>query len=248
MGLNITIEKEGIDRYSLDLPPDQRSFLERLVAANPLTIVVLEGGSPIGVEWMKANVPAILDVWYPGEAGGTAVADVLFGRYNPAGRLPMTFHRSIDDLPPMADYSVINGRTYMYAKTPVSYPFGHGISYTSFTYGPLAAPDHAAATDTIDIAFPLTNSGPRDGEEVPQLYVRKLQSTSPTRPQLQLKAFTRVPLAQGSTQTLHFSLKIQDLALWNTEEKKYTVEPGTYELMLGASATDIRQRKTIELK
>lgn len=248
MGLNITIEKEGIDRYSLDLPPDQRSFLERLVAANPLTIVVLEGGSPIGVEWMKANVPAILDVWYPGEAGGTAVADVLFGRYNPAGRLPMTFHRSIDDLPPMADYSVINGRTYMYAKTPVSYPFGHGISYTSFTYGPLAAPDHAAVTDTIDIAFPLTNSGPRDGEEVPQLYVRKLQSTSPTRPQLQLKAFTRVPLAQGSTQTLHFSLKIQDLALWNTEEKKYTVEPGTYELMLGASATDIRQRKQIEIK
>jgi beta-glucosidase len=248
MGLNITIEKEGIDRYSLDLPIDQRQFLEKLVAANPLTIVILEGGSPIGVEWMKANVPAIMDVWYPGEAGGAAVADVLFGRYNPAGRLPMTFHRSVDDLPPMVDYTVTNGRTYMYARKPVSYPFGHGLSYTSFTYGPLSAPEHAASGDTIDIAFPLTNSGPRDGDEVPQLYVRKLRSASPMRPQLQLKAFTRVPLAKSSTQIIHFSLKIKDLALWNSETKKYAVEPGTYELLLGASAADIRQRKQIEIK
>jgi beta-glucosidase len=136
----------------------------------------------------------------------------------------------------------------MYARKPVSYPFGHGLSYTTFTYGPLSAPEHAASGDTIDIAVPLTNRGPRDGDEVPQLYVRKLRSASPMRPQLQLKAFTRVPLAKSSTQIIHFSLKIKDLALWNSETKKYAVEPGTYELLLGASAADIRQRKQIEIK
>ncbi len=247
VGLNIKMEKEGIDRFSLDLNDEQQHFLEKVVAANPLTIVVLEGGSPIGVEWMKDHVPAILNVWYPGEAGGTATADVLLGRYNPAGRLPMTFHRSADDLPPMDDYSITNGRTYMYARTPVSYPFGHGLSYTQFDYGPLSAPDHAAADEKIDIAFPLTNSGPLEGEEVAQLYVRKLQA-HPDRPKMQLKGFTRVAIAKGQTQTLHLPLNIADLGFWSEGQHRYVVDPGQYELMVGSSSGDIRQRQTIDIR
>ncbi len=261
VGLNNSIEKEGIDRYSLDLPPDQRQFLEKIVAANPLTIVVLEGGAPIGVEWMKKNVPAILNIWYPGEQGGPALAQVLLGQYDPAGRLPMTYYRSIEDLPPMDDYTVTNGRTYMYTTKPVSYPFGQGLSYTSFDYRALHAPDRASIKDTIDISADIANTGPCDGDEVVQLYVRKIpdhatatdsrpaySSPADPHPLEQLKAFQRLAISRGNTQTAHLRLAIADLGLWNAARHDYVVTPGTYELMIGASSADIRLRTRITIQ
>ncbi|HVS73340.1 MAG TPA: glycoside hydrolase family 3 N-terminal domain-containing protein [Phycisphaerae bacterium] len=261
VGLNNSMEKEGIDRYTLDLPPDQRQFLEKVVAANPLTIVVLEGGAPIGVEWMKKNVPAILNVWYPGEQGGPALAQVLLGQYDPAGRLPMTYYRSIDDLPAMDDYTVVDGRTYMYTTKPVSYPFGHGLSYTTFEYRSIHAPERATAKDTIDVAVDVANTGERDGEDVVQLYVRKVRagaaseaasepaapSAADPQPLEQLKAFERVAISGGNTATVHLRLAVADLGMWDSEHGEYAVAPGVYELMVGASSADIRQRARITI-
>jgi beta-glucosidase len=249
LGLNMQIEKEGIDRQSIDLPPDQKNFIERVFAANPLTIAVIEGGSPIGLEWMKEKVPAILNIWYPGEQGGNATADILLGKYNPAGRLPLTYYKTERDLPPADDYRVVNGRTYMYVTKPVSYPFGHGLSYTSFDYKSVKAPPKAAPDAAIDVSVDITNTGPRDGEEVAQLYVRKSDaSKSATRPHLQLKAFQRVSIAKGQAKTVTFKLKISDLGLWDASQQKFVVEPGTYEMMIGASAGDIRVTAPVDIR
>jgi beta-glucosidase len=247
LGLNVSIEKEGIDRGSIMLPFDQQGFIEKVVAANPLTVVVVEGGSPIGLEWIHEKVPAVLNVWYPGEQGGIATAEVLFGRYNPAGRLPITYYRSSADLPPMDDYDITMGRTYMYPRAPVTYPFGHGLSYTSFDYGPVRAPAEGAADGAVDVAVDVKNAGPLDGDEVVQLYVAKPNAAKP-RPQLQLKAFERVSIARGQKRTVTFRLALADLGLWDASARQYVVEPGAYELMVGASSADIRGRATLQVK
>jgi beta-glucosidase len=258
MGLNMQIEKEGIDRPNIDMPLDQKNVLEKIVRANPLTVLVLEGCGPIGLEWAKEHCPAILDIWYPGEQGANALMEVLFGTYNPAGRLPLTFYKTAADLPPLDDYDITKGRTYMYVTKPVSFPFGHGLSYTTFSYANLKAPASASDKDTLDLSLDLTNTGPLDGDEVVQLYVRKIDTSphaspatspaaAPARPLSQLKAFSRITLRKGETRPVRLALKVADLALWNPDKKAYTVDPGTYELLLGASSTDIRQRARIDI-
>ncbi len=248
MGLSSNIEKEGIDRQTIEMPIDQRIWLEKIIHANPLTILVLEGCGPIGMEWANEHVPAILDIWYPGEQGAVALAEILTGQYNPAGRLPLTFHRTIADLPPLDDYDIRNGRTYMYATKPVTYPFGHGLSYTTFTYANLKAPTTATATDSIKISLDITNTGSQDGDEVLQLYTRELNAPKEAqRPIKQLKAFQRATIRKGATQTITLQLPIASLGMWNPEAHAYTVTPGPYELQLGPSSANILQRATITI-
>ncbi|MCG3149611.1 MAG: Thermostable beta-glucosidase B [Verrucomicrobiae bacterium] len=236
LGLSSRIEAEGRDRTDLNLPKDQQEFVEKVFAVNPATIVVLINGSPLAVNWLHQHVPAILEAWYPGEQGGTAIADVLFGDYNPAGRLPITFYAGLEQLPNLFDYEISLGRTYMYLPTPPLYPFGHGLSYTCFDYQNLRV---TQTPTTITVTVDITNSGGRAGDEVAQLYVRELDAPWPV-PLKQLRGFQRVHIPVGATRPVTFTLKVADLARWDETRHAFVVRPGIFELMVGASSADIR--------
>ncbi len=247
LGINNRIEREGHDRKDIDLPADQQAFIEKIVEANPATIVVLEGGSPLAINWIQEHVPAVLAVWYPGEQGGNAIAKVLLGEHNPSGRLPLTYYRGVDDLPPVEDYDLTKGRTYQYYTGEVLYPFGHGLSYTTFEYSDLKlVRDKVAADGRLEVSFTLTNTGRVAGAEVAQLYVRDVEADVP-RPLKQLRAFAKMQLDPGQTQRVNFTLPAADLAFWNEDAKAMQVEPGMMEIMVGASSADIRLRDDIEL-
>ena len=240
VGIGIEHEREGQDRTDLNLPYGQTEYVRQIMDLNPNTVVVLINGSPLGINWIQDNAPAIVEAWYPGEQGGNAVADVLFGDYNPGGRLPVTFFKSVEDLPAFDDYDVTHGRTYQYFKGEPLYPFGYGLSYTKFEYKNLKADKTTAAPgDTITISIDITNTGASDGDEVAQLYVRPPESTE-TRPQKQLKGFQRIHLKKGETQTVTFKLNTADLGFWNESEKAFKTDPGEYEIQIGASSGDIR--------
>ena len=197
------------DRTSIDLPAPQKELLKELHATGKPVVFVLMTGSAIGLEWESQNIPAIVNAWYGGQAGGQAVADVLFGDYNPAGRLPLTFYKGVEELPDFEDYSMAN-RTYRYfTGTPV-YPFGYGLSYTSFAYsGMEVAP--AAENGSVKVSAVVTNSGEREGEEVVQLYVANRRDfTTPIR---SLKGFERICLKAGESQTVEFTLTPEELSL-----------------------------------
>lgn len=243
MGINKTIEKEGRDRSSLDLPEDQLSYLQELYALNENMIVVLVAGSSLAINWIDENVPAIVDAWYPGEGGGVAIADVLFGDYNPAGRLPFTFYKSINDLPPMDDYEVANGRTYMYFEGDPLYAFGHGLSYTQFEYDELEIAEDKAS---LLISAKLNNSGMRDGDEVAQLYYT-LKNATNERPIKKLIGFERSTLKKDESTMIQFEIPKSDLRYWDPDTKKWQFEDGEYEFMLGASSEDIRMKKSLSL-
>jgi beta-glucosidase len=247
-GLNGSIEKEGIDRTSLKMPDSQQLLLERVIKANPATIMLVEGGSPVGLQWAKEHVPAIFWIGYPGEQGGVAVAQTLLGENNPSGRLPMTFYRANDDLPALDDYDITKGRTYMYLAKPAPYVFGHGLSFTTFTYANLrVTPGSSGADGTLDVSVDVTNAGPMDGDEVVQLYVHE-KDAKVKRPIKQLKGFARVTIPRGQTRQVKFSLPVAKLAFWDTATKKYAVDLGAYEIMVGASSEDIRARTDITVK
>ncbi len=197
------------DRTSIDLPAPQKELLRELHATGKPVVFVLMTGSAIGLEWESQNIPAIVNAWYGGQAGGQAVADVLFGDYNPAGRLPLTFYKGVEDLPDFEDYSMA-GRTYRYfTGTPV-YPFGYGLSYTSFAYSGMdVAP--VSEDGSVKVSVVVKNTGSRDGEEVVQLYVANRRDfTTPIR---SLKGFRRIGLGAGESQTVEFTLTREDLSL-----------------------------------
>jgi beta-glucosidase len=246
MGINKSIEMEGLDRTSIELPEDQVKFIQEIYKSNPKTVVVLVAGSSLAINWINENIPAIVNAWYPGEQGGNAIADVLFGDYNPAGRLPLTYYSSLDDLPPFNDYEVFNGRTYMYfEKTPL-YPFGYGLSYSKFEYSGIRVnKDKIAAGDTVEISVNIKNTGKYNGDEVVQLYLHDLEA-SEKLPQKQLKAFKRVSLKTGETQTLTFKLGRDDLSFWNSDNE-FILEPGLFSILIGASSGDIRQSVNFEV-
>ena len=263
LGLGRDDEGEAKDRKGLNLPAAQDAFIRKLLAENPRTIVVLESGGPITAAWVAANVPAILQAWYPGEQGGNALADVLFGDYCPAGRLPLTFYKSEDQLPPIDEYDLTKGRTYMYLKEAPLYPFGHGLSYTTFDYSGLhirpaakagreeeanavAAPHAFPANGTVQIACDVKNSGPCDGDEVVQVYVRQIDSKQ-VRPLKQLKAFQRVSIKKGERKSVVLNLPLADLAVWDKGAARYVVEPGNYEILIGASSADIRLKEVLKV-
>ena len=247
MGLDQTLEGEEMDRARLDLPKVQREFLKKLAGANPKIVLVLENGSPVALPWCAEHIPAILEAWYPGEEGGTAIADVLFGDYNPAGRLPLTFYASTEQLPPMSDYDLTKGRTYMYLKEKPLFAFGFGLSYTTFGYENLKLNHQKLGSeDSLYVSFYLKNTGQREGDEVVQLYVRALHSENLTQHKI-LKGFRRLHLKAGASRRVEITLPISNLAYYNTGRKAFIVEPGTYELQIGASSDDIRLTARFEV-
>jgi beta-glucosidase len=247
MGINKTIEGEGRDRTSIELPEDQQAFIKEIYKANPKTILVLVAGSQLSIRWEQDHLPAIVNAWYPGEQGGTAIAEVLFGDYNPAGRLPLTYYESLDDIPAFDDYKVSNGRTYMYFNGKAIYPFGYGLSYTKFEYSGIKIDKpEANIGDTLSVTVEVKNTGSRDGDEVVQLYLKSPDSR-PENPVRQLKGFRRIFIKKGESQTVSFTLTRNDLSYW-TKENKFIVEPGEYEIQIGASSADIRQKTGFTIK
>lgn len=238
---------KGGDRTRIDLPAVQQKLLERIVAIGKPTILVLLNGSALAVNWAQTNVPAILEAWYPGQAGGSAIADVLFGDYNPGGRLPITFYKELSDLPPFEDYAMA-GRTYRFFKGAPLYPFGHGLSYTTFKYGavttnaPVLGP-----TAPIVASVTITNSGTRTGDEVVQLYATHLGS-SVERPIRDLRGYQRITLKPGESRTVRFTVDAKSLAYWNATTHAWVVENEPVRLDIGASSADIRSSRTIRLR
>ena len=236
----------GGDRTSLDLPAAQERLLERIVSVGKPTVLVLMSGSAVSINWADAHVPAILEAWYPGQAAGTAIADVLFGAADPGGRLPVTFYRSVNDLPPFEDYRMA-GRTYRFFKGTPLYPFGHGLSYTTFAYRNLKTSDGTLkAGDTLSVSVDVTNTGARAGDEVVQLYVQHLGSRV-ERPREDLRGERRVTLAPGETRTVEMRLAASSLAYWNAATHGWVVEEEPVRLRVGASSADIRLERTIKV-
>ena len=221
---------KGGDRTSISLPKIQTELLKELKATGKPVVFVMMTGSALGIEWEAANIPAIINAWYGGQAAGTAIADVLFGDYNPAGRLPVTFYKSINDLTDFENYSM-NNRTYRYFSGEQLFQFGYGLSYTSFKYGNLVIP--ATSTTNSDITFKVdvSNSGNMDGEEVVQVYLTHKNAGTKT-PIRALKAFKRISLKAGETKSAEFNLGPKELSIVN-EEGIREVIPGEIEISVG---------------
>jgi beta-glucosidase len=229
----------GGDRTSIELPSVQTELLKALKATRKPVVFVNCSGSAMAMPWEVRNVPAILQAWYPGEQGGRAVAGILFGDVNPSGRLPVTFYASSADLPDFSDYSMSN-RTYRYFNGKPQFAFGHGLSYTRFDYrNATVASRTAAPGETIKLTFTLRNSGKREGVEVAQVYFRHVNSSMP-QPILSLCGFSRVPLNHGESRTVSIEVPVERLRCWDTQSKQYVVEPGRYELLVGAASDNIK--------
>jgi len=247
LGTNSVVEREGIDRKELGLPGAQEQLLKAVIGANQRTVVVLLNAGPLSIKWATENAPAILEAWYPGEEGGTAIADVLLGDVNPAGRLPYTVYDSVNDIPPQTEYDITKGFTYLYFTGQAQFPFGHGLSYTKFRYDNLKlAAQRMPADGKQDVSVNVKNIGDRAGDEVVQVYVRQVDSQV-KRPLKELRGFQRVRLQPGDTQTVTFALPAEKLAYYNVAKKGWVVEPGTVEVMIGSSSTDIRARERFEV-
>jgi beta-glucosidase len=227
---------KGGDRTNIELPEVQRNLLKALKATGKTVVFVLCAGSAVAVTWENENVEAILDAGYAGQSGGTAVADVLFGDYNPAGRLPVTFYTSVSQLPDFEDYNMNKGRTYRYFRGKPLYPFGYGLSYTSFTYGKLQVPAKAHAGKPVTLSVSVKNNGTQDGDEVVQVYIRNL--LDPDGPLKSLRAFRRVPIKAGKTEKVIFELAPESFQFYDPISKSMQVKPGTYEILCGGSSDD----------
>ena len=241
-GTNLGDADEGNDRSSLELPGNQNALVEAVFAANPNTIVVLVHNCSLAINWIEEHVPAVLSAWYNGQSQGEAIADVLFGDYNPGGRLTTTWYQSAEDLLPIGDYSIKDGlgRTYQYFKGDVLYPFGYGLSYTDFIYSNLVIENkNLTPYGELTISFDVKNIGDVAGEEVPQLYVHDVEA-SVDRPIKELKAFTRIYLEPGETKTITFTLPYDALSFWDVDNARWVVENGFFDIMIGASSEDIR--------
>jgi beta-glucosidase len=238
-GLTPAQEGEGFDRDSIELPEVQEKLVQALYATGKPMVMVNCSGSAIALLWESENLPAILQVWYPGQEGGRAVAEVLFGDINPSGHLPVTFYRATSDLPAFTDYSMSN-RTYRYFSGKPLYAFGHGLSYTKFDYksGKLKS-KKIAANGTVKVSFTVKNSGKCDGDDVAQVYYRHVDSKVP-QPKLALCGFARVHLKQGESEKVTIKIPAERLHYWDTEKKQYMIEPGKYEILVGAASDDIR--------
>jgi len=235
LGENSLMCGEGLDRSSLDLPELQERLLKAIHATGTPVVLVLQNGRPLSINWANANVPAILEAWYPAELGGTALAEVIFGDYNPAGRLPVTLPKSVGQLPLTYDRKPSDQGSYVDANREPLFPFGFGLSYTTFEYSGLdISPVAPAVDDPVHVSVKVTNTGKQAGDEVVQLYVRDRVGTV-TTPIKALKGFKRIHLAPGETQTVSFTLGFAELSLINLEMKR-VVEPGEFEVQVGGSS------------
>jgi beta-glucosidase len=257
LGLSPTLEGEemklqlkgfsGGDRTNLELPDTQRHLLEEVMKLKKPTAMVILNGSALSINWAKDNVPAILEAWYPGQAGGIAIADALFGDVNPGGKLPVTFYTSINDLPPFDDYSMA-GRTYRYFQGKPLFPFGYGLSYTTFSYESIVLDKKIVTSlDTVHVQIKIRNVGTVDGDEVVQLYVKDPREAS-IRPLHSLKSFRRIHLHAGESQNVMLPFAVKDLRVYDEETEKLQILPGTYEIEVGNSSADIKLNGQIKVQ
>lgn len=243
-GEEMKVDYEGFaggDRTKIELPTVQKTLLEKLKAFGKPIVFVHLSGSAVAMPWADANLNAILQAWYPGQAAGTAVADVIFGNYNPAGRLPVTFYRATADLPDFKDYTMTAGHTYRYFKGRPLYAFGHGLSYTQFSYANLKV--KPAGKDTLTVTADITNTGKRDGEEVVQLYV----VPPAARENQALGGFARVALRAGETKTVTINVPATALRRWSKEKDDYIIPTGEWTIRAGASSADIRRTAKVKM-
>jgi beta-glucosidase len=237
--------KEAIDRKSITL--EQEDLVKQVVAANPRTVVVLISSFPFAIQWTEEHVPAILHMAHNSQEEGNALADVLFGDYNPAGRLVVTWPMSLDQLPPMMDYDIRHGRTYMYFRQKALYPFGYGLSYTTFAYSNLRTSSEQLKSDgEITVSVDVRNTGSRAGDEVVQMYVAHVNSKV-ERPIEELKGFQRIALQPGETRTVRMPLKTSTLAYWNSIKGAFEVEPDQVNVRVGSSSADIKLQHVVSV-
>ncbi|MET0626032.1 MAG: glycoside hydrolase family 3 C-terminal domain-containing protein, partial [Pyrinomonadaceae bacterium] len=238
---------ESATRTSLDLPGRQLELVQAVHAAGKPVVVVLVNGRPLSINWVNKFVPGIVEAWFPGAQGGTAIADVLFGDYNPAGRLTVTFPKTAGQLP--FNFPTKPNAQWEGEKTRVNgalYHFGHGLSYTTFAYSNLKiSPAKQTPGGSVTVSLDVRNTGAREGDEVVQLYTRDLVS-SVTTYEKNLRGFERVRLKPGESRNVTFTLKPEDLALWD-RQMRFVVEPGAFKVMVGASSEDIRLTGTFEI-
>jgi beta-glucosidase len=240
--------REGIDRQNITLGSGQEELVEQVFAANPKTVVVLISSFPYAINWAQAHVPAILHLAHSSQEEGNGLADVLFGEYNPAGRVCQTWPKSLDQLPPMMDYDIRHGRTYMYFKGEPLYPFGYGLSYTTFGYSNLKTSVETLGQDgTVTVRCDVRNTGKMAGEEVVQLYVRHLQSKV-ERPLKELRGFRRVALQPGESKTVELPLPAKSLAYWDSGRQKFVVESDTVEVSVGSSSADEKLKTRVSVQ
>jgi beta-glucosidase len=250
-------ETEGRDRPDMELPGPQAELIEAVVKANPNTVVVLNCGSPVTMPWLE-DIPAVVEAFYPGQEGGNATANVLLGQVNPSGKLPVTFPKQLQDTPAFGNYPgtrevhygegiFVGYRHYDQRDIEPLFPFGHGLSYTTFEYGRITAPAQAKIGEPVRLAVTVKNSGDTAGKEVVQVYVNDAQS-SLIRPPKELKAFAKVLLQPGESQTIRFVLDRRAFALYDPYQKQWIVEPGQFEILVGSSSRDIRAAATINLE
>jgi beta-glucosidase len=266
VGTSAEWESEGHDRRDMTLPGLQDELVAAVAAVNPRTVVVVNAGSPVGMDWAD-DVAAIAQLWFPGQEGGPALAAVLFGDADPGGRLPTTIPRAIEDTPAFTSYpgerghvvygeSVYLGyRWYDRRRIEPRFPFGHGLSYTTFELGALeadrtevAASAAASGTDTlVELRVPITNTGTRSGTDVLQLYVHDVEATV-ARPEQELRAFAKVALGPGQSATVTFGLDRRAFAYWDPDRHDWHVEPGEFEIRIGESSRDIRAVAVVTVK
>jgi beta-glucosidase len=238
--------REGRDRDVITLAQEQ--LVKQVYDVNPKTVVILVSSFPFAINWSQENVPAILHMAHSSQDEGAALAKVLFGDYNPGGHLVVTWPKSIDQEPPMMDYNIRDGRTYMYFKGEPLYPFGYGLSYTTFKYSNLKTSSPNIAKDgSVSVSVDVTNTGAVAGDEVVQFYVRHLKSKV-ERPREELKGFQRVSIQPNETRTVTIPLKAADLAYWDEKLGKFVVETEPVSLMVGDSSADSKLNTTVTVR
>ncbi|MDE6653929.1 MAG: glycoside hydrolase family 3 C-terminal domain-containing protein [Muribaculaceae bacterium] len=245
-GTDLSVSDESNDRTSLNLPGDQQKLLEAVYSVNPNVVLLLQTCSSMTVNWAQEHVPAIMEAWYDGQAQGEAIADVLYGDFNPSGHLTSTWYSSLSDLPSsMLNYDIRDaGYTYMYHRHTPLYPFGHGLSYTEFEYSDMVlSADHMNKDEEVTVSANIRNIGDVAGADVVQLYARCVSELD--RPQMQLVGFARVELEPGESSTVTIPLKHEQLSYFNVGTQTFDVEEGTVELMLAESAADVRLRSSL---
>ncbi|MDD4516087.1 xylan 1,4-beta-xylosidase [Massilibacteroides sp.] len=246
-GEEMPVDAEGFkkgDRTNIEIPKVQREMVQALKATGKPVVYIVCTGSALALNWEDQNLDAILNAWYGGQEGGTAVADVLFGDYNPAGRLPVTFYKSADQLPDFEDYSM-KGRTYRYMTQTPLYPFGYGLSYTTFSYSDAQlSKNEIAKGEGVRISFDITNSGKTDGDEVAQVYIKN--PNDPDAPIKTLRAFKRINIKSGASGKVNLDLDEKAFYSFNDETQAFETRPGKYQILYGGSSSD-KDLKSVEL-
>lgn len=245
LGLSQRLEAEGGDKKEINLPETQIELLQALKQTNKPLVLVLNAGSALAINWAKENVDAILNVGYPGEQGGNALADVLFGDYNPAGRLPITYYQSMEDLPAFENYDM-KGRTYRYFEGEPLYQFGYGLSYTTFEYSNLIIPSTIDLNKDIIIKATVKNTGQMDGDEVVQLYLKDVKASTP-RPRIQLEGFERIYLKKGEKREVEIRLNPDQFSVIDKNGNRI-IEPGEFEIYIGGKQPNLKTKDSTILK